>query len=488
MIGWIDKDKVLFIIGCTFFILCCLIGFFFDNLVFIGIPIAVLLGVLIFKNIRVGLFLLCATVPCSFMLGELGALSFDFPDELLMIGLTGLMPFVLILNHKQVDWRLWFKNPIVILTILVFCWMCVSVIYSQNVALSLKYLLKRIWYILPFFVLPSLLFQNEKMIIRSYQGFFVSLIAVVCIAIYKHSLVGFSFDQVHDPVQPFFLNHVTYGSTVSCFIPLCIGGIFLSRKLSVQWIVSLAALAVLLLAVYFAYSRAAWMAVIFAAGVFIAVRLKLVRLMLITFYVLVFSLVMWLSTNNKYLEFKPKFEKTIMHTSLEDHIVATLRGTDISSAERYYRWIAAIRMSRDYPWTGAGPNNFYDYYKAYTITAFKTWVSRNPERSTTHNYFLFMLVEQGFIAMVLYGVWILVIFGYGQHVYHRVKSNRFYGIALLSVLSMLGAFFINNFFSELIETDKIGGLFLLGLAIIVAIDYKYRKSVSQEAQELVAFP
>lgn len=63
----------------------------------------------------------------------------------------------------------------------------------------------------------------------------------------------------------------------------------------------------------------------------------------------------------------------------EDHIMATTYGTDISSAERYYRWIAAIRMSEDHPYFKVGPNNFYDFYKPYTIT-FKTWVSRNPER------------------------------------------------------------------------------------------------------------
>ncbi|MBK8686338.1 MAG: hypothetical protein IPN26_15905 [Bacteroidetes bacterium] len=37
---------------------------------------------------------------------------------------------------------------------------------------------------------------------------------------------------------------------------------------------------------------------------------------------------------------------------------------------------------------------------------------------------------------------------------------------------MLASLFINNFFSELLETDKIGSLFLLGIAVLVIYDIK----------------
>jgi hypothetical protein len=36
----------------------------------------------------------------------------------------------------------------------------------------------------------------------------------------------------------------------------------------------------------------------------------------------------------------------------------------------------------------------------------------------------------------------------------------------------LASLFINNFFSELLETDKIGSLFLLGIAVLVIFDLK----------------
>jgi O-antigen ligase len=213
------------------------------------------------------------------------------------------------------------------------------------------------------------------------------------------------------------------------------------------------------------------MGVIFALGTWLFIRLKWMHQAMLIFFALVLSAVLWLSQNNTYLNYKPKFEKTIMHESLEDHIMATIQGTDISSAERYYRWIAAIRMSQDRPITGVGPNNFYDYYKSYTITSFRTWVSRNFERSTTHNYFLFMLVEQGYPAMILYAAMIWSIFFFGQRLYHRL-SDKGEKIIVISVICMLASLFINNFFSELLETDKIGSLFLLGIAVLVIFDLK----------------
>ena len=304
------------------------------------------------------------------------------------------------------------------------------------------------------------------------------LFAIVCLVLYRFSALGFRFEDVHDPIQPFFLNHVMYGSMISCFVPLIAGAIYYVRRFSFQQGMLLVVLLIVLAGVYFSYSRAAWMAVIFAAGTMIAVRFRFMHYVILSVFALVLSLVLWLSNDNQYLNFRPKFEKTIMHESLSDHILATIQGTDISSAERYYRWIAAVRMSVDRPITGVGPNNFYDYYKAYTVSSYRTWVSRNLERSTTHNYFLFMLVEQGYPAMIIYASLIFAIFFYGQRIYHRMKE-RFEKIAVMSALCMIAALFINNFFSELLETDKIGSLFLLAIAVIVALDLRNRARKNQ---------
>jgi O-antigen ligase len=461
----------LFILGSVFFISALLLSVVFDIPYLMLLPFAVCIGFIFLKDIRYAFYALIFALPISFQFLE----KYDMPDEPLMILNAAFFLFFCLFNYAKIALKSILLNPLFLAVLFTIIWLVIAVLLSENIVLSSKFLLKKSWYILPFLFYPIVLFQDKKVIIQSYQLLFFSLFSIVVIVLIRFSAVGFAFDKVHDPLQPFFQNHVMYGSMVSILIPFIVGALVLSRKLSVQWLISIAGIVVFLVAVYFSYSRAAWMAVLFAGVCYIAVRFKMMHLVILGFFVLVFSLVVWLAHNNTYLSYKPKFEKTIMHESLEDHIMATIQGTDISSAERYYRWIAAIRMSEDHPYFGVGPNNFYDFYKPYTITSFKTWVSRNPERSTTHNYFLFMLVEQGYPAMVLYAILIFTIFFYGQRVYHQ-QTDRFHKIVVMSALCCIAAIFINNFFSELLETDKIGSLFYLSIAVILAIDMKFKKT------------
>ena len=460
------------------FLLFLIWGLWSDQVVLAVVPVALLIVGILLQDLRRAFLLLCLAVPLSFNLEGMIQLGIDFPDEPLMLLLTICFPLFLLINYGTWSLRDGLRHPLVLLILASFLWMCITVIFSENPALSSKYLVKRIWYLVPFFVLPLLLFKDRKILIRSYQMMFGMLFVIVTLVLIRFSAKGFRFEEVHDPIQPFFINHVMYGSMISCFLPLSTGAMFLSRKLSVHWMLSIAGIVVFILGVYFSYSRAAWMGVIFAAGAVFFIRFKLMHQAMLLFYAVLLTAILWLSHNNHYLDFKPKFEKTIMHESLEDHIMATIQGTDISSAERYYRWIAAIRMSQDRPILGVGPNNFYDFYKAYTITSFRTWVSRNFERSTTHNYFLFMLVEQGYPALILYALLIWAIFFYGQRLYHRLEDRQD-RIILLAVLGMLASLFINNFFSELLETDKIGSLFLIGLSVLVLLDRTSKKTTKK---------
>jgi O-antigen ligase len=448
------------------------------------LPMLLVAGIFFLHDIRIPFYALIASLPVSFNLQEQFQIGLDFPDEPLMLLLTGIFLFFVALNYQRINFREWLRHPLVVMILISFLWMVITVIFSQDTMLSAKYMLKRIWYLIPFFFFPLLFFRDAAMIRRAFLLLFIPLTLLIIVVLYRYRALGFRFEDVHDPVTPFFQNHVMYGSMLSCVVPLVAGAVYMSRIFSTRWLVLLGTLILFLVAVYFSYSRAAWMAVIFAAGAMVCIRLKVMHWAMLAFYVLILSAVLWLSNQNHYLNYRPKFEKTIMHESLSDHIMATVQGTDISSAERYYRWIAAIRMSVDHPLTGVGPNNFYTYYKAYTIAAYRTWVSRNLERSTTHNYFLFMLVEQGYPGMVLYAALILIIFWYGQRVYHRQKQ-AFQKVAVLSSLCLIAAVFINNFFSELLETDKIGSLFLLALAVIVAIDIQEKSGSTTAKDSLV---
>jgi O-antigen ligase len=433
------------------------------------LPIALAILALTLLDIRVPIFLLIGSLVISINGLETIKINTDLPDELLMLFSTLVFIFIIAKRWHSIKHQL--NHPFIKIVIVIYLWSVIATIFSTDVALSVKFLLKKIWYLTPFLFYPILILDEKKNIKTVFALLFIPMILVIIYVLIKYNSLGFKFEDVHDPIQPFFINHVMYGAMISSFFPALIAALYLARRWSVQWMVLLIAVPVFLVAIYFSYSRAAWMAVVFAAGTFVLIKYKLMDKAILFFYGTALFFIFWLSANNNYLNYKPSKDKTKMHETILDHLIATIQGTDISSAERYYRWIATLRMSKDYMLTGVGPNNFYTNYKSYTITSFNTWVSRNPEKSSTHNYFLFMLGEQGLPALILYAFFIYYLFYLGQKIYHK-QENHFFKTTIMVCLCVIGAIFVNNFFSDLLETNKIASLFFVSIAIMIALDKK----------------
>ncbi len=134
-------------------------------------------------------------------------------------------------------------------------------------------------------------------------------------------------------------------------------------------------------------------------------------------------------------------------------------------------------MVKDHWQTGTGPGTFYPIYQGYAIGAFKTWVSRNDDHSTVHNYFLLTLIEQGVVGLLL----LLLLIGYLFHTAQRVygRTNEFFWkqtvVVATVILSMICTV---NFLSDLIETDKIGSVFYLCIAVLIIADNQTRKELN----------
>ncbi len=474
MLKSFTQNIQLLFAGITLLFLLCL-GYALLNSswVIMAVPCAVVFAFFVLFDIELPFKLLLLTIPLSFSMERVLPIQLDFPDEIFQLFITFLMLFYFIIK-RDVYSKQFISHPLIGLVLLGFFWTAVTTFASSDIALSMKFLLRKVWYIVPFVFFSYAYFQDAKRVKQGFVLMFSVLLLIVFIVMYKAKGAGFSFDDVHDPIQPFFKNHVMYGSMISSFFFLIIGAFLNGRKGSFHKLFFAFGILLFLVAIYFSYSRGAWAATLFGIGTMVLIKWRKMHWGIGLFYALVLVFVLWLGNNNKYLQYRPKFEKTVMHESLADHLMATIQGTDISSAERYYRWIAAVRMSKDKPLVGYGPNMFYDSYKPYTISAFKTWVSRNLERSTSHNYFLFMLVEQGYPGLIIYAIFIFMIFYLGQKIYHN-STNKFDRNIILAVLGMLGAIFINNFFSELLETDKIGSLFYIGVTLLVIYDIKQKK-------------
>ena len=78
---------------------------------------------------------------------------------------------------------------------------------------------------------------------------------------------------------------------------------------------------------------------------------------------------MFLVTKNKFMELVPT-DQTVAHKEFADIVSSTSDLKDVSTMERYYRWIAASQMVSEKPLIGFGPGNFYHFYKHYTLNKF----------------------------------------------------------------------------------------------------------------------
>lgn len=443
---------------------------------FLVVPFAYLYFVLMGINWKTAYWIFLFTIPPSTQLYFAGdTLSMTLPDLPMMWLFLGLFLVILARNPRAIpDW--YWRNPLVFVVIVQFLWTIVSVIFSKMVFFSLKFLLVKTWLLVCFFVFPIWIFQEKKDFVRGFFVLLVPMLITILIILAHHSIYRFAFHKIHRAISNLYYNHVDYSTVISMFFPILLVSCWpLIRKRHILIKLAFAFVVVVFIAgITFAYARAAVVAVVFAAVVSIAIRMRLVNLVMPSFYALIIMLLSLAAYNNNYIDYRPNFERTFMRKNFMDHVVATFRGTDMSSMERIYRWIAAVRMSKDRPLTGYGPRSFYFFYKPYAVTSFRTYVSRNTEQSTSHNYFLYMLTEQGWPAMLLYALFMIVVFAQAQKIYHRFK-DKFYRCVTMGLVMCIAAGFINNFFSELIETHKVAALFYIPVVMLVILDKKSRE-------------
>jgi len=449
-------------------------------------PVAFLYFVLLGINWKAAWWLFLFIIPASVQRDFAGdTMSITVPDEPMM-WLFLLLFILLWANNPKLLPTWWWKDSLVLIIVLQFLWTIVAVVCSKMIFFSFKFLLVKMWLLVCFFTLPIWIFREKKDFIRAFFLLLIPMMATMAVVMGHHYLLGFRFNKVDKATSGLYYNHVDYSAVISMFFPLLLVAWPITKGV-IRRSVLLFIILIFIAAIGLAQARGAYMAVPFAILIGLAIRARLVNIIMPVFYGVIIMLVCYMVPNNKYLEFRPDYNKTFMHKNFADHLIATFQGREMSAMERVYRWIAAIRMSQDRPITGYGPRAFYYYYKPYAVTSFQTYVSRNKEHSTTHNYFLYMLVEQGWPAMLLYAALIYAIFAKAQRIYHRFK-DKFYRLVTIGITMTVAAGFVNNFVSELIETHKIAALFYIPLALLVLLDKKSRDDEAAAESALKPLP
>jgi O-antigen ligase len=469
------QERYLFIGFVLFSLIAVFLGIALDFYLLFGLPFAFILGFMAITDFQKLFFLLLALLPFSIEIYLPNGFGIDLPAEPLMIFLSAVTVLYLF-GSKKIEGINFIRHPISILLLLHLSWILIAALNAEQMLIGLKFFAAKLWFILPFFVLPILLAHRK----RFYENIFWILLIILLICMiyvnFRHALTGFSFAEINASVSPFFRNHVNYASVLVIFLPF-IWAMYhrYKRNISVKNLLAFVFL-FFLISIYFTYTRAAQGAVLIAIGAYFLVRYKLIRYSLMIAVIGAVFVTYSLLHKNQYIYMAPDFEKTVSHDHFDNLIEATINMEDISTMERFHRWVAGYNMILEKPVMGFGPGNFYPSYQPYTVYSFETYVSDNPDRSGIHNYYLMTLVEQGFIGLIILGLLLAIILLRGESLYHRIADpdkKRIVMASMMSIVVILSIMLVN----DLLESLKVGSMFFLFVSFIVIEELRLKNQL-----------
>ncbi|HAE13190.1 MAG: O-antigen ligase family protein [Chitinophagales bacterium] len=435
-------------------------------------PVAFLITCQIIIDFRPLFFLLLLSTPLAIEYRFDGGFGTDLPTEPLEVLLMFTFIFYALLRKEQIS-RRFLLHPVSILLYIHLAWIIIAVIFSQDVAISFKWLLAKIWYVVVFYVIGGHIMQDKNAWRTFFWCLFVPTVGVVIHTLMRHAAYNFAFSEVNKSMWPIFRNHVNYAVYLALFLPFTfVAAGWYERGSWKKFFIRLGGI-LIAVAIYFSYTRSAWLSLAVALVCYFLIRWNTLMPAVFLGIAGAIIFVVYMLHDNTYLQYAPDYKKTIYHTDFNQHMEATTSLEDVSSAERIYRWIAGVKMIEDKPFIGFGPAQFESNYQEYAVNKFTTYISRNEEKSTIHNYYLMVTVEQGFPGLLFWMILLVAILYYGQRSYTR--SGPAHKPIMMATLLAFITILINIALSDLIEADKIGTMFFLFAAMIVVADLKERK-------------
>jgi putative inorganic carbon (HCO3(-)) transporter len=470
-----------------FFVVVIAAALMWETYYILVAPLVLLVTVLAFLALDKYLLLMVFFVPLSIPLsGLIEDLSVDLylPTEPLLAGL--LLLFILkYLAGQKVDLAI-LRHPVTLAIYFQLAWIFITSLTSTDPLVSIKFLASRIWFVVGFYFVASQLFRKEENM-RRYIWIF--LLAFTGVAIYTVlSLSQYGLDnqmKAHEACHPFYKDHTSYGATIGFVLPLLVPLFLFIRKENVNYrILMVLLIGFLLLATIVSYTRATWVSILGAVGLWAVIKLR------IRFeYVFAAAAIMIYFFISIWPRLMIQMEQNQVESSgeLSEHVQSISNiSTDASNRERINRWSCAIRMWQDKPIFGFGPGTYQFEYGRYQRSFEKTDISTNfGTRGNAHSEYLGPLSESGVFGLIS----ILLVIGTtiytGIRVFYTARKKEI-RILALALLVGLFSYYLHGFLNNFLDTDKISVLFWGYTAMLVAMDVYHRDTLEESSGEKAA--
>lgn len=466
----LNKQNLLFYSIAVIFIGITTALIINESFVVLVVPFALIIGLFAIYSYDILFYIAVFFTPLSLTIKSLfGDIGFDLylPTEILFVIISGIYIVKTIIERK-IDYKL-ATHPVSISIYIYLIWMLITTLTSSMPFVSAKFLISKIWFIIPLFFFGTQIFRETKRIKLFFWLYLISLLIVVIITTIKHIGLGFLDVQVaHFVMRPFFKDHTAYGAILALMIPPLIALFFKGNYKNISKLLIFGVIVLLFLALILSYSRAAWISLIGAFGIWIVVKFKIKLVYLITIFS--FLLILFFSFRFEIID---KLEKNKQDSSeqLSEHIQSMSNiATDASNVERLNRWSSAFKMFKERSFFGWGPGTYMFQYAPYQMAKDKTIISTNSgNRGNAHSEYIGPLAESGVFGTLTFILLIITTVSTAIKVHRKTKNKE---ISALSLAAMLGliTYYLHGFLNNFLDTDKLSVPFWGMMAIIVAID------------------
>jgi putative inorganic carbon (hco3(-)) transporter len=476
-----ERAKLLWVYGASAaFIAVNAYLFLHDKLWGLAVPFVLLLLILYIFSLDNVLLLITFLTPFAINLkdAEFG-IGISLPTEPLMFGV--LLLFVLKLLHERFYDHQIMRHPVTIAILINLVWIFITCFTSEIPIVSIKFMVARLWFVVPFYFAGILLFTDVKNVKKFMWLYIVPLLVIIFYTLYNHSTYGFDKPHSNMVMKPFYNDHTAYGAIIALFLPFFTGVTLSWQSKRSYRLFAFIVLAILVTGIIFSYSRAAWISVAASLAVFLLVKFR------IRIYWLLLALVIGVGLFFMFrFQFLDKLERNKQDSSTDfvEHVQSISNiSSDASNLERINRWAAALRLFKEKPVFGWGPGTYQFVYAPYQRSKEKTIISTNyGDMGNAHSEYIGPMSESGVLGMLTFLGIIVTVIVTGLRVYRRAKDKE---VKLMSLMILLGliSYYVHGLMNNFLDTDKASVPFWGFTAILVAMDlYHSRKAESKELE------
>lgn len=394
------------------------------------------------------------------------------PTEPILFGLLILIILQQINGSKPIKDFVW-KHPIVLAVFFYLGWTLISTISSTHPVASAKFLLVKLWFVVPVLLFGPTVFKNSENRTRFIWLLLFGMCIAICYTVFRHAGYNFAEKEGHWVMWPFFKDHTIYGSAIAFVLPVSVG-LYLHKQHSLPVrMLLIGLLLIVLVGLYFSSTRAAWLSVVAALGVWALIRWKIKFSWLLGLGLFIGSIVFF-SWDTIQMEMARNDQEHTTEDFGEKIQSAANVTTDASNLERLNRWACAIEMFKERPIMGFGPGTYAFEYARFQHSDDLTIISTsNGDMGNAHSEYLGPLAEMGILGLVSILLIVVAIFYKGIKLYHKwPEEDRANRILILSIVLSLVTYFVHGLLNNYLDTDKASVPIWGVCAILIAMEYQ----------------